>query len=127
MADHGHAHPGQSGESDTLKYKIPMVWFGPALSVKALKVPVLGSQTDLFKTILTQLHDSASAPAHSHNLLAKPEHPFAFYSFRNGSVFLQDGTRNDVLDPATAAGSASWYRQWVFESFYQNSASPKQL
>ncbi len=125
VADHGHAHPGRSGESDSMKYKIPMVWYGPALTRKGMKVPVLGSQTDLFKTIMTQLHDSASAPSHSHNLLSQPLHPFAFYSFRSGSVFLQDSKRNAVLDPSTVSGPASWYRQWVFNSFYQSSSSSK--
>ena len=125
VADHGHAHPGQSGEADTLKYKIPMVWYGPAVSCKGMKVNVLGSQTDLFKTMMTQLHDSASAPAHSHNLFANPPHPFAFYSFRNGSVILQDGKLNQVLDPSTSAGPASWYRQWVFDSFYRNASLQK--
>jgi phosphoglycerol transferase MdoB-like AlkP superfamily enzyme len=125
VADHGHAHPGHSGESDTMKYKIPMVWYGPALTRKGMKVPVLGSQTDLFKTIMTQLHDSASAPRHSHNLMGQQPHPFAFYSFRYGSVFLQDGKRNELLDPSSVSGPASRYRQWVFESFYRNSSSSK--
>lgn len=61
--------------------------------------------------------DSSSAPAHSHNLLSQPPHSFAFYSFRYGNVFLQDGKRNELLDPSVVSGPASWYRQWVFESF----------
>jgi hypothetical protein len=90
-----------------MKYKIPMVWYGPAIFHKGTKVPVLGSQTDLFKTLMVQLRDSASAPVYSHSLFAPLVHPFAFYSFRNGSVFLQDGIRSEVVYPATNQGLVS--------------------
>ena len=123
VADHGHALPGLSGEIDTMKFKIPMVWYGPALAKKGIQIPVLGSQTDLFKTLMVQLGDSVHFPETSNDLLSSPVSPFAFYSFRNGSVFLQGNKQNQVLDPEGATGSASRYRQWVYSRFYQNKRS----
>lgn len=119
IADHGHAHPGQSGESDTMKYKIPMVWFGPALAEKGNEIPVLGSQTDLFKTLLVQLGDTSLVLPFSRNLLSQSAQNFAFYSFRNGSVFIEDKKMESVFDLQSVSNPAQWYRQAVYSRYYQ--------
>lgn len=124
IADHGHAHPGQSGESDTLKYKIPMVWFGPALVENRNQIHVLGSQTDLFRTLLVQLGDSSQDLPFSRNLLSQSARNFAFYSFRNGSVFIHDRKVESVFDPQSGSNPAQWYRQEVYSRYYRQ-AKPR--
>ncbi len=119
VADHGHAHPGHSGESDTMKYKIPMVWYGPALFKKGIQIPDLGSQTDLFKTLLVQLGDTNQVLPFSRNLLSQSAQNFAFYSFRNGSVFVEDKKTESVFDLQSVSNSAQLYRQAVYARYYQ--------
>jgi phosphoglycerol transferase MdoB-like AlkP superfamily enzyme len=92
IADHGHAQPGSSGESDPEKFRIPMLWFGPALGKKGL-IEKKGNQTDLLATLSHQLGDSSRLPAFSKNLLSDKSLNFAFFAFRNGCSFIGSNGR----------------------------------
>ena len=118
VADHGHTHPGKSGEADPAKFHIPMVWGGPALSLSSAVVETFGNQTDLQSTLLAQLGISNSGLPFSKNLLAREISDFAFFSFRNGSVFLQPSGSTSVTDPIPSRNAASWYRQAVTEKYF---------
>jgi len=121
VADHGHTAPGGSGESDKDKYHIPMVWFGPAVAKEGLSISDLGSQTDFSTTLLHQLGDTSTKIPFSRDLFSRLKSPFAFFSFRNGSVFLTPTKMETVTDQSPVSNKAQWYRQAVYSRFYGQS------
>lgn len=127
IADHGHVVPGNSRDSDREKYRIPMAWFGPALKQegKGLVVNQLGSQTDLYQTLLAQLTGQWKDLPFSANLLQKQKQPHAFFSFRNGSVFLRPDRMDSIIDQKPVKSEAALYRQAVFETYYRSTGLKK--
>lgn len=124
IADHGHVVPGNSRDSDREKYRIPMAWFGPALQEKGLEIDQLGSQTDLYQTLLVQISGQYKDLPFSLNLLQKQNQPHAFFSFRNGSVFLRSDRMDSIIDQKPVKSEAALYRQSVFETYYRHSNGP---
>jgi phosphoglycerol transferase MdoB-like AlkP superfamily enzyme len=118
IADHGHAQPGNSGESDPEKFKIPMLWFGPALQQKG-EVQKLGNQTDLFSTLCRQLGDSVQLPPFSKNLLSDKSQEFAFFAFRNGCAFLNASSRTSTFDEKVENNAAGLFRMQAFKTVFQ--------
>jgi phosphoglycerol transferase MdoB-like AlkP superfamily enzyme len=126
VADHGHTHPGKSGEADPAKFHIPMVWGGPALRPGRNQIETFGNQTDFQATLRAQLGLGNEKVPFSKDLLAQGTSDFAFFSFRNGSVFIQPSGTTSVTDPIPARNAASWYRQAVTEQYFR-SVPPKAL
>lgn len=116
IADHGHPLLGNSGESDPEKYRIPMIWFGPALK-KNGTIDRMGSQTDLFSTLCRQLGDSTGLPYFSRNLLSDDPRDFAFYSFRNGSCLL-DKDGQTVFNDFDKPNKASAFRSEAYRRIF---------
>ena len=89
LGDHG-TRIGNEDEFDLKRYKIPMLWLGGALKTGQIHIDKFGSQTDLAKTLLSQLNLPASHYNFGKNLL-DPESPsFAFYSCQNGFGMISD-------------------------------------
>lgn len=132
VADHGHdmpALPSETTRQPPGKYHVPMLWLGGALARRGLVVSRVGSQTDIARTLLAQLGLDGAAYRWSHDLLAPNEHPFAFFSFRDGlgwvtshGTFIFSSVANQplyedgvVTDDDRRAGKA--YLQMAYEDY----------
>lgn len=114
LADHGHAQPGNSGESDPEKFRIPMLWFGPALKKNGI-IRKMGNQTDIFSSLCRQLGDSTGLPSFSKNLLSDQSRDFAFYAFRSGCAFLDKDTCKLSFDLNPGNFQAELFRHRAFQ------------
>lgn len=92
IADHGHRLPGNNPNFAAEKFKIPMLWFGGALSNDSLVVKGTGSQNDLAATLLNQLGFGSKQFKFSKNMLSDGINPFAYYAFNDGFGFVTDST-----------------------------------
>jgi len=72
-------------------FKIPMLWVGGAVEKKGLKVSKLGGQTDIPKTILSQLGLAGNFPF-GKDLLSAQTRSFAFYTYNEGFGFVTDSS-----------------------------------
>jgi phosphoglycerol transferase MdoB-like AlkP superfamily enzyme len=117
IADHGHAQPGNSGESDPEKFKIPMLWFGPALKEKGI-ISRMGNQTDLFTTLCRQLGDSSAMPPFSKNLLSENSRDFAFYAFRNGCALIRPARNTLHFDENSPCNAACSFRREAYQHIF---------
>lgn len=86
VADHSSLYPNFRTFSHPGRFKIPMLWFGPAIKeeFRGKKIEITGSQTDFPKTILSQLSLDASGFPYSRNLLADSAIHFAYFAFEDG-------------------------------------------
>ena len=114
IADHGHAQPGNSGESDPEKFRIPMLWFGPVLNQSGI-MSKIGNQTDLFSTLCRQLGDTMALPEFSKNMFSDGSKNFAFFAFREGSGLILKDSLHLVYDHQPDAGRAASLRQVYFQ------------
>ncbi len=92
LADHGHIFPGWTPVYGFKKYHIPMLWLGGVIE-KDTVIAKYGSQADLAKTLLNQLHVPGSDFIYSKDLLSDKSGSFAFYDYNNGFGFLTDSVR----------------------------------
>lgn len=88
LPDHCSFYP-ETALQDPKHYHIPMLWIGGAVK-EARKIDVLGQQTDLAATLLSQMNIEHSDFNFSHDLLAKDHRPFAFYDFPDGFGLITD-------------------------------------
>ncbi|MBJ6120001.1 sulfatase-like hydrolase/transferase [Pontibacter sp. BT310] len=88
VADHGHPYPNNDPNHVPSKFHIPFILTGGALTTHGQTIDMLGSQTDIAATILSQLHLPHNEYVWSRNLLAATTNPFAFYVFQDGFGYL---------------------------------------
>lgn len=92
IADHGHRLPNkETPEHKPDEFAIPMLWVGGALTKKDTVISMIGSQTDLARTLLDQLDIDSREFHFSKNLADTASLPFAYYAFQNGFGFLTPG------------------------------------
>jgi phosphoglycerol transferase MdoB-like AlkP superfamily enzyme len=86
VADHGHRLPMGRQAHEAAKYHIPLLLYGEVLreKYKGTKLNMLGSQTDIPATILSQLHFKHDSYEWSNDLLNKNRNNYAYYNFKNG-------------------------------------------
>lgn len=88
VADHGHRLPRDKYEIwDSRRYRIPFILFGDVISEKyrGTSIDVVGSQTDIAKTICDQLHIKIPYTMWSRSLLrTNQQDGYAFYNWDNG-------------------------------------------
>jgi phosphoglycerol transferase MdoB-like AlkP superfamily enzyme len=90
IADHGATGPTKLTMDQERFYHIPMLWTGGALSVQDSVVNKIGSQTDMAKTLLSQLNIEANDMKFSKNILDEESHSFAFFSIPfNGMAMVE--------------------------------------
>jgi phosphoglycerol transferase MdoB-like AlkP superfamily enzyme len=130
LADHGTKFPGNTTVYYPQKYKIPMIWTGGAIKSDTLITAIL-SQSDLVKTLLSQMNIDASAYTFSKNIF-KSKLNFAFYEYNNGFGMISDSGNyvydNDLEKIILTNGSVSDYfiqsgkaiQQKVYDMFLRN-------
>ena len=104
IADHGSPYPafGVPLAGASAQFRIPMLWLGGALAVRDTVIHKIGSQSDVPKTLLTQLGISTQQYRLSKDFLAPGTREFAFYSFRNGFGYI-DASGGYVFDNVAKA------------------------
>jgi len=83
-ADHGHRFPHPEELKEKERFKIPMLWLGGALAKQDTVITLFGGQTDISKTLLSQLGNNSADFVFSKNLLANDAKSFSVYVFNNG-------------------------------------------
>nr|WP_255710089.1 LTA synthase family protein [Pontibacter harenae] len=129
VADHGHPAPGSDPNHVPSKFRIPFAMTGGALAANGLTVDVLGSQTDIATTLLSQLNFPNEEFKWGRDLLAHSPNPFAFYVFNDGFGFITPAGKltfdNVAKKPITKDEGVSQeqieigkaYMQFSFEDF----------
>ncbi|MCU4176729.1 LTA synthase family protein [Carboxylicivirga sp. N1Y90] len=90
LADHGLGGPDRYTHDMKEHNHIPMLWTGGALSVKDTIINKVGSQTDMVKTLLSQIDVDNSGFPFSKNILDKGAKSFAFFDFPDGMGIVED-------------------------------------
>lgn len=98
MADHGHSSPKHKGPFNApIRFKIPMLWLGGAVSKPSLKVNNFASQVDFPYTLLNLLGKDNKDFIFSKNIFNTSDNQYAHYLFNKGfgtitknGVFLYD-------------------------------------
>jgi phosphoglycerol transferase MdoB-like AlkP superfamily enzyme len=92
VADHGHRLPKNSKYFSPEAFHIPMLWIGGALSVTDTVIHSYGNQTDIAKTLLSQMNMNSDEFKWSNNLFEKGNDNFAYYSFSYGYGLVKDSS-----------------------------------
>lgn len=101
VADHGVVGPQKASYVSKLRYKIPMVWTGGAVSVKDTVINTYASQTDLAGTLLKQLNINADSFRFSKNILDKGVSGFSFLQHPEGFGYI-DKNVFQMIDKGTS-------------------------
>jgi phosphoglycerol transferase MdoB-like AlkP superfamily enzyme len=134
VADHGHFLPRTDLEIfDLRRYRIPLLFFGPAVKkeFKGHTIHHVGGQTDIARTLLTQLGMDASPFVWSKDLLNPFSKQFAFFNWDHGFSFITpkdtvafDAVGNQVLgyrvsseSPELIAGKS--FMQEVYQQYME--------
>ena len=134
VADHGHFLPRTDLEIfDPRRYRIPLLFFGPAVKkeFKGHTIHHVGGQTDIARTLLTQLGMDASPFVWSKDLLNPFSKQFAFFNWDHGFSFITpkdtvafDAVGNQVLgyrvsseSPELIAGKS--FMQEVYQQYME--------
>jgi len=137
VADHGHFLPRTDLEIfDPRRYRIPLLFFGPAVKpeFRGKTISLIGGQTDIANTLLTQLNLDAKPFTWSKDLLNPASKPFAFYNWDHGFGFITpdqvigfDAVSNQVIHsdkpvskenaPAVIAGKS--FMQEVYQQYME--------
>jgi len=88
VADHGVRYPGNTPMHFYVKFQIPMLWLGGAITIKDTIINTIGSQTDIAQTLLSQFNIKAAHYKFSKNLLNKTINPYAVYVFNDGFGYI---------------------------------------
>ncbi len=89
VADHGANFPETINYTQKLKFHIPILFTGGAV-IKDTIISKVCSQTDILKTIFSQMNITSNHFPFSRNIFSNNYKPFAFYSFNNGLGWLED-------------------------------------
>ena len=109
LPDHCYARfPADIQQHEPRRYHIPMFWTGGAVSGHR-DIAVIGQQTDLAATLLSQLGIEAGDFSFSKDMLSPTRGHYAFYAFSDGfglitdsCQYVQDNNRNGIgLQPGT--------------------------
>jgi phosphoglycerol transferase MdoB-like AlkP superfamily enzyme len=129
VADHGHFLPRTDLEIfDPRRYRIPLLFFGPAIKpeFRGKTISLIGGQTDIANTLLTQLGMDAKAFTWSKDLLNPGSKPFAFYNWDHGFGFITpenaigfDAISNQVIHNARSGNDKAESAVIAGKSFMQ--------
>lgn len=87
-ADHGHRFPGNPEVMDPERFRIPMLWTGGAVADTARMLKKIASQTDIVRTVLSQLKFPSDGFEFSKNILSNESPACAAYAYNNGYGFI---------------------------------------
>lgn len=97
LADHGHRLLGDAPRYQKSRFHVPMLWLGGALAVKDSIISKTCAQTDLPRTILTQLVLDHNEFLWSKDIFNPHTTSGAFYVFNEGIGFV-DGDETVIYD-----------------------------
>jgi phosphoglycerol transferase MdoB-like AlkP superfamily enzyme len=82
VADHGRTYPGNPFHYTPSFFRIPLLFWGPALKdeFKGVDVDKIASQTDIVSTLLHQMNLPATDYPYSRNLMCADFEQFAIYT-----------------------------------------------
>ncbi len=92
VADHGSRLPDNTAYHLPLKFRIPMIWTGGAVSKHDTIIQKTASQIDIPKTVLSQLNIENKDFKFSKNIFSDKVKSYAFYSYNNGFGLITDST-----------------------------------
>jgi phosphoglycerol transferase MdoB-like AlkP superfamily enzyme len=111
VADHGSRYPGNTPSHEPMKFRIPMIWTGGALTVTDTSIYTYSSQTDLPRTLLNQFDFPVNDYPFSNDILNEKSRSFAMYFFNNGFGYMSDSTEliydNNIKDFIYTSGIVS--------------------
>ncbi|TRX66239.1 LTA synthase family protein [Carboxylicivirga sp. M1479] len=91
LADHGVGGPDRLSMEQQEFYHIPMLWTGGAVASKDTVISKIGSQTDMARTLLSQLDIPADDMRFSKNILDESTESFAFFTLSSfGMALLEE-------------------------------------
>ncbi len=90
LADHGLGGPDRYTHDMKEHNHIPMLWTGGALNVKDTIISKVGGQTDMVRTLLSQIDVDSSGFPFSKNILDEESNSFAFFDFPDGMGIVED-------------------------------------
>jgi len=93
VADHGSRYPGNTANDIPIKFRIPMIWTGGALTVHDTLITTYSSQSDLPHTLLNQFDLPVENYKFSKDILNESAKSFAFYFFNNGFGYMTDSVQ----------------------------------
>jgi phosphoglycerol transferase MdoB-like AlkP superfamily enzyme len=88
-ADHGTRYPGNTPQHEPIKFHIPMLWIGGAVSIQDTIVDTYCSQADVALTVLHQLEIDNKQYRFSQDIFGSEVSGFAFCLFSDGFTFLK--------------------------------------
>jgi phosphoglycerol transferase MdoB-like AlkP superfamily enzyme len=86
VADHGHTSPDKNDPNHGNYFHIPLLFYGEAMKpeFKGKKIDIIGSQSDIVKTLLKQMNLDASAYPWSKDMLNPKTQSFALHTVTRG-------------------------------------------
>ncbi len=93
VADHGIRYLQKSLPTDFIKYQIPMIWTGGAITSKGLIVDKFGCQSDIANTLVNQLGWSDESFIFGKDLLQNNQRGYAYFAYNNGFGYLDADER----------------------------------
>lgn len=93
VADHGIRHPGNTISYLPLKFHIPLLWLGGALTSRDTVIHTYCSQTDIPQTILHQLDTEDKSFTFSNNILSSTAPDYSFYVAKDCLGYLKKDGR----------------------------------
>jgi phosphoglycerol transferase MdoB-like AlkP superfamily enzyme len=91
VADHGVRMPGNTFGYVPLKFHIPLLWLGGAVTSRDTVIHTFCTQTDIPQTILHQLDQDDKKFTFSNNILSTTPPDYSFYVFRDCFGYLKKG------------------------------------
>jgi phosphoglycerol transferase MdoB-like AlkP superfamily enzyme len=90
VADHASIIPGNKGNTEINRYRIPMLWLGGALRAKDTIISKYCSQMDIVKTVLHQMGKQDSAFVYSKNIFNSKNKGYALFCYNDGFGLISD-------------------------------------
>jgi phosphoglycerol transferase MdoB-like AlkP superfamily enzyme len=124
ISDHGHTTPSAPTPHESPFFRIPLLFWGPALNSKysGKRNPILGAQCDFAYTFLRQLNIKSNAYPWSKNLLSISCPEFALHSINKGfgwakptgnftyhlqdKIYIQQTFSNEIFNDEKMKGNA---------------------
>lgn len=91
VPDHYGAYPEGLAKSDQMRYRIPLIWTGGAIT-EPQRIHTIGSQMDIAATLLGQLDIDSSTIPFSNNVLDTNAPHFAYFSYPGYIGLVNDST-----------------------------------
>jgi len=90
IADHGFHLPGNLSQNNTLKYHIPMIWYGGAVVRHDTIVSTISNQIDIPSTVLAQLNIPSDEFIYGKNIFSENAPQHTVFEIDKGFGYVSD-------------------------------------